>query len=271
MKISRKLSLFFAGVMVVFCMLCIVLLAQIRVVTRGYDALLDSEVREMDAARVVQVDFKKQVQEWKDILLRGHSPEDLKRYTAQFHQDEELVQSGAGTLANRMEDAEARGLMQQFLTAHQILSGKYQAAYEVYVAGNADFKSADRIVRGQDRAPTDLFDAVVTRINARVQQSVAAQRRKVRKSLIGALGVCGGLLVVLSSLGIVTVRSVLSRLAGLKAVSEHLARADVDGLVIDISGSDEIGEFGESMARVHAAIQELLQDSLSPVSSVHGR
>jgi hypothetical protein len=26
--------------------------------------------------RVSQVDFKKQVQEWKDILLRGHNPED---------------------------------------------------------------------------------------------------------------------------------------------------------------------------------------------------
>ena len=53
------------------------------------------------------------------------------------------------------------------------------------------------------------------------------------------------------------VHSITSRLACLKAVSDRLARADVEGLSIDISGRDEVGEFGESLKGVHAAIKEL--------------
>jgi HAMP domain-containing protein len=66
------------------------------------------------------------------------------------------------------------------------------------------------------------------------------------------------LLALLGAFGFVIVRDVLSRLGRLKAVSDRLAAADIDGLVIDISGKDEIGEFGGSMQGVHAAIEELV-------------
>jgi hypothetical protein len=55
----------------------------------------------------------------------------------------------------------------------------------------------------------------------------------------------------------VTVSNILGRLGRLKAVSDRLARADIEGLSVDISGPDEIGQFGNSMQGVHAAIEEL--------------
>ena len=69
MKITTKLGLLFAGMLVVFVLLGVTLLAQMRLVSDGYDAVLASPVRDIDAARVVQVNFKKEVQEWKDTLL----------------------------------------------------------------------------------------------------------------------------------------------------------------------------------------------------------
>jgi len=257
MKISTKLILFFCGVVTLFVLLAVALLAQTRTVSAGYDALLDRQVRQAEEARVIQVSFKKQVQEWKDILLRGHTPDDLIKYTRQFHDEESSVRSGAEALAAGMQDAGSRDLLEQFVAAHRTMGGKYQAAYDAYVASGFDFKVADKMVRGQDRAPTDLFDQVVKRLNDDVVASVAAQERAVARARALALALSGGLLAGLGLVGFVTVRAILQRLGRLKAVSDRLAKADIEGLSVDISGPDEIGQFGDSMRGVHAAIEEL--------------
>jgi methyl-accepting chemotaxis protein len=258
MKISAKLIVFYIAVLVVFGFMAFTLVSELHSLSGGYDALLRSPVRQMEQARVVQVDFKKQVQEWKDILLRGHNPDDLAKYTRQFHDKEEAVRAGAQLLSQQVQDAEARHLLEQFLAAHLVLSQKYQLAYVAYVAGNADFKAADKIVRGQDRAPTDLFDQVVQHLGLRVQESVAAQAKAAVNGRNLALGVAGGLLLLLGGAGFFLVRDILGRLSRLKTVSDRLARADLSGLAIDISGDDEISAFGESMKGIHAALEELL-------------
>lgn len=264
MKISTKLIVFFCGVVTLFVLLALSLLAQTRSVSAGYDALLATQVRQAEEARVVQVNFKKQVQEWKDILLRGHTPDDLTKYTHQFHDEESEVRSGAAALATTMQDAECRGLLDQFLEAHKSMGEKYQAAYDAFVASGFDFKTADKMVRGQDRAPTNLFDQVVKRLNDDVAASVAAQERAVGRARNLALGLSGGLLAGLGLVGLLTVRTILQRLGRLKAVSDRLARADIEGLQVDISGPDEIGQFGESMKGVHAAIEELSRLASAP-------
>ncbi|MGA8036675.1 MAG: hypothetical protein WA823_16480 [Candidatus Acidiferrales bacterium] len=147
------------------------------------------------------------------------------------------------------------------------MSQKYAAVYAQYVAGQADFKAADRVVGGQDRAPTDLFDSVVARLHIRVESAAALQPPQVRLNLAIALTASGSLLFVLLLIGFLTVQSILKRIAGLKLVSDHLARADIEGLVVDISGTDEIAEFGSSLRRMHAALQELLSTASSPVGS----
>jgi methyl-accepting chemotaxis protein len=261
MKISTKLSLFYVAVILVFCVLGVALTTVLHSVSSGYDALLNSPVRQIDEARVIQVDFKKQVQEWKDILLRGQNPVDLANYTKQFHDMEANVSDGAMTLDTHVRDTEAKQLLEQFLAADDELNQKYQTAYEAYVAGNADFKTADEIVRGQDRAPTDLFDKVVLRLNTVVEESVKTQTKASADGLKLALGIAGGLLLLVGVAGIFVIRDIVNRLARLKAVSDRLAVADISGLSIDISGQDEIAMFAGSMKGVLAAIEELVQAS----------
>jgi methyl-accepting chemotaxis protein len=257
MKIATKLVVFFGAVVVLFALLAFVLLGQMRTVSLGYDSLLNNPIREMEMARVVQVNFKKQVQEWKDILLRGQLPDDLAKYTKQFHEQEMHVRNGTQSLIDVVQDDEARELLTRFLEAHKVMGDKYQAAYDAYVAASFDFRVADRMVRGQDREATDLFDQVVKRLSSDVDSSIAAQNIAADKARNLTLDVFAALLAGLGFAGLVTVRSILKRLAKLQAVANRLAAADVDGLVLDISGSDEIGSFGESMKGVHAAFEEL--------------
>jgi methyl-accepting chemotaxis protein len=121
----------------------------------------------IDSARTAQVDFKKQVQEWKDTLLRGWTdPEVFKKYLDAFHDDERKVQTEFSKLTGLMATL---GINQEKLKetarSHSELSPRYMEALKSYKSG--DLQSAhvvDQLVMGIDRAPTDSIDGLVKSI-----------------------------------------------------------------------------------------------------------
>lgn len=88
-------------------------------------AELKMESRRQDQARVMQVDFKKQVQEWKNILLRGADSTDRARYTAAFRERSAAVRRTGRTLQGTMRDARTRELLGRFLEEHRLLDLQY--------------------------------------------------------------------------------------------------------------------------------------------------
>jgi methyl-accepting chemotaxis protein len=257
MKISLKLTLFLAGVVALFVGLADALIGQTRALVASYDELLQTSVKQADLARVTQVDFKKQVQEWKDILLRGHNPEDLAKYTRQFHEAEARVRENSVALSLQLQDRAAIRLLAEFVVRHEALGKKYQEAYSTYVGSGFDFKAADKIVRGMDRPPTNLFDQVVARLSAQADDSVKAQQLVAAHKQMLALAIAGGCLLLLTVAGLLVVYNVTSRLGCLKLISDKLAQGEIAGLAIDIGGNDEVSEFGHSLKGIQAEIEEL--------------
>ena len=258
MKISTKLVSITLGSAVIVTGLVLSLLGELKSVSTSYTHILQGPVQEAEAARQAQVHFGLQVQAFHDILLRGENPDDLAKYTAQFHEQEANVKAETGALAGKVDDPAAKQLLNDLLAAEDALNTHYQAAYDVYVNRHFDFRGADAMVRGEDRAPSDLFDKVVMRLNARVDTVAADQKAMTIHQLLIVLIVVGGLFFVDSVVYCSVLFGVLKRLGQLKAVSDRLAMADIDGLSIDISGHDEIGAIGDSMKGVAAAIHELL-------------
>src|ERR1041385_5108535 len=76
----------------------LVLLSRIHGIIERDHEVLASYMNQMELARVLQVNFKKQVQEWKDILLRGHEAVDFEKYRDLFFKQESLVRENGKAL-----------------------------------------------------------------------------------------------------------------------------------------------------------------------------
>src|ERR1700722_6867586 len=99
----------------------------------AYETLFDKDVANQARARVMQVTFKKQVQEWKDLLLRGRSAEARKQYADAFHKDAENVRALAAELRAGMAEPEAIQILDRFIEAHSAMQRKYDAALSEFV------------------------------------------------------------------------------------------------------------------------------------------
>jgi methyl-accepting chemotaxis protein len=225
-----------------------VLTYELKVIASRYEDTLrglQERVRQQDASRVMQVTFKKEVQEWKDTLLRGSNPQDLAKYSAQFRAEASKVDALGSALQASVSDPEARAAFDDFLKAHAILLNKYDQSLKAFTAGGGqDAHGADSLVRGQDRAPTDLIDKAVGALVKRANAAVASENDAV-SGAIWTVSLC--VLAAFAAIGV---------LAGfaIRNISGALHRA-VTGL------NETARQMAAAAAQVSGASQSLAQSS----------
>jgi hypothetical protein len=194
MKIQRKLYFLCFISLGVGATAALYLILALSQANTDYSSLLSHEVRQADSARLMQVTFKKQVQAFKDVLLRGEDAASLQKYMGEFHANAEAVDAMAAGLSADAKDPETFDRLRQFMDEHKSLDVKYEAALNVFAAApvrNAHL--ADSMVKGQDRAATDVCDSIVAGI---VRDEVAFSVREeqgVRRQIqiiCGLLGAC---------------------------------------------------------------------------------
>lgn len=121
-------------------------------------------IKAIDAGRQAEVHFKRQVQEWKNILLRGNDPRLYELHARAFdHEDRQVSEY----LQSLLDMATTMGLsvpeIPEAIAVHRQLGHKYRDALKHY--NHTDLKSAvlvDKMVQGIDREPTDRIDAIVS-------------------------------------------------------------------------------------------------------------
>src|SRR5262245_33718823 len=89
------------------------LLGKMSDVNEAYNRVLATQVRQENIALSLSVTFKTQVQEWKNVLLRGHDPKDLEKYWTAFSKQEALVQKGARELKQSTSDPAVRSAVDE--------------------------------------------------------------------------------------------------------------------------------------------------------------
>ncbi len=130
-----------------------------------------------DRALKAQIEFKVQVQEWKNILLRGYNAEDRRKHLLAFEQRESLVRGHLQAIGQQAAGNATAAYSQQALaliTLHQGLGQSYRAA--LAAAGSLDLsgaRQADDLVRGQDRGLEDAINQLAADISDQVDRQSA--------------------------------------------------------------------------------------------------
>jgi methyl-accepting chemotaxis protein len=231
------------------------LLYRVGSICAAYDATFEkgiSEFHQQDAARVIQVTFKKQVQEWKDVLLRGSDPDSLAKYTDAFHEREKTVRTVATDLQATVTDPEVKTLLSDFQQAHLAMGNTYEKALSAFAAAKGtNPHEVDAMVKGQDRAPTDLIDNIVTRLSAHTQSLAASQKEAVDRE---RSWITIALLFCFASIGAIAWMIV-------RGVNGSLRRA-VMGL------TDGAAQISSAAAQVSSAAQSLAQGTSEQAASL---
>ena len=138
-------------------------------------------VEAVNLARSAQVNFKKEVQEWKDILIRGNDPESFAKYRKAFDEEEALTQANLGDLVGVMGKLGiASDKVASAAQEHEALGVKYREALGHFDPAKDDSgKVVDRLVKGIDRPATNAIDTIVHDIQASAEERAHANMNTV--------------------------------------------------------------------------------------------
>ncbi len=110
-----------------------------------------------------QVYFKIQVQEWKNILIRGYDKKLYDKYLKKFTDSERKVRTEVNRLLVLSSDyPELKRDALKFLAEHKKLGARYREALPTFKLAKHDpHITTDKYVRGIDRAPIKLLSHIV--------------------------------------------------------------------------------------------------------------
>lgn len=150
-------------------------------VLNSFNELENTLVQSERDVNMVLSTFKTQVQEWKNVLIRGHKKDDLDKYWGRFKQREAEIKSQFNAmLSNDVISDKAKSEIRQFLKAHSVMATKYREGYEAFVASNFDPKVGDSYVRGIDREPAKLLASVADDIAKQSEDAIADLKANTR-------------------------------------------------------------------------------------------
>jgi methyl-accepting chemotaxis protein-1 (serine sensor receptor) len=203
-------------------------------------------------------EFRVQVQEWKNILIRGHDEAQRKKYVGAFDAKGRDVATLAERLSREIADPQARDLAAAFATQHAELERNYRAALEQFAAAGYDTQAGDALVKGMDRTLGETLEALVTRTKTIADAAVVARSQEARRTLVGCamLSVAAAVVLVLLLAWWVR-RSVIRPVIEAAAAARAVAAGQLDRR-LDARSGDEIGQLGAAMMDMASILQGVI-------------
>jgi len=225
------------------------------------------EVAHSRDAERLQREFRGQVQEWKNVLLRGHDDALRQRHLDGFDSEGRLVGQLAKGLATS-PDPRTRELAQAFVGLHAQLQQDYHAALQAFAAAGYDPAAGDNLVRGKDRPVAMALDALSTHATQVAEAAVASRSQQARQTLL----LCAALTVLAAVLLLIGLawwlrRAVVQPVLAVEAAARAVAAGDLQH-VVQVRSRDEIGRLAQAMQAVQSTLRSVL-DAQAAMAQAH--
>lgn len=228
-----------------------------------------------DSAREAQNDFKTQVQEWKNILIRGHDPAQMDRYKKAFDKSEKEVQDDFAKLKTQFKELELpTESVDKALDEHRKLGAKYREALGTWKDKDSlAYRTVDGQLKGVDRPMNEAIGALAEytfKESKRIED-----REKAEMAAVVRNGAILKMVILFTSLtlGFLIASAVMSRIQrSLKEVSEGMERMVAGDFSqgVHVRSEDELGRMAKDFNAMVARFQQLfaqLTDASSRVAS----
>ena len=226
-------------------------------------------VEAVDKARSAQVHFKIEVQEWKNILLRGKDAEAFNKYLKGFDDEERRVKERLGEVklvAAKLGIAE-RIKVSAALATFEKLGPAYRDALKQYDRNAADpAGTVDKLVKGIDREPTKALDDLANemqKISREFNTEESSRAAEIFAEVkIGLTAFSLGAVIVITLLAITIIRSIIGPLKALESTMLHIATNHDLTRRADIVHQDEIGRMGQAFNAMMNQLQKIIAEVL---------
>jgi len=226
--------------------------------TAAYDDVIATHVAARRLAIQTQFTFKKQVQEWKDILIRGSDPAMLDKYAGQFHAQESTVQATVDSLKAIAPDSASRQRAEAFATAHRALGKEYGVALDAFrAAGGKNYTVADSMVKGKDRAPVAILDSLAAQLSADATASVTAAHDAAVRAQTVLFAIALVMFAFSAWFAVRLSQALCRRLAEVTSRVEELRRYDLSSLA---AAAGDLAN-GKVDSRIEARVRPVTVDS----------
>ena len=227
---------------------------------QSYSQLIAGPLHTSQLIDEANLQFKVQVQEWKNVLLRGKQPADLAKYWSQFEERQRDVQNILGELAGQKGiEANLKSRIERLREEHRQLGAAYQKGRDAYVAAGGDPSAGDAAVKGVDRATSEQMSALVAELREQgTAQSALISASADRTVWLGLLVMlASGLLIGLLSLWLVS-RNLIEPIRNLIDYVTRLSRGQLAERVVS-ERRDELG----NLAAAANTLRDFLADTFT--------
>ena len=217
----------------------------------------------VELAETTQSEFKTQIQEWKNILIRGNDAKQYEKYVASFNKRSNTAQQGLGKL-NRELTRLGIGTdeVKHVAGLHLNLKSKYDAALKSFDQDNPEAgRIVDRLVKGVDRPVGKAFEAMNNYLSKEIDKIVEQSEEYAAEVESSTRNTDIMLIIMATALGIILalliIRSIINPLNRVIEIAESLARGDMT-VNVDVKGKSEITQLQKAISKMSKKLGDVL-------------